>query len=49
MRSNSGKSSTTYVSIRWRLPDGEWQGDKGIELVLNRRNDPKRNWGLGRG
>lgn len=48
MRSNSGKSSTTYVSIRWRLPDGEWKGDDRTELVLNRRNDPKRNWGLGR-
>jgi hypothetical protein len=48
LRSNSGKTSSTYVSINWTLPDGSVHGDTNIEPVLNRRNDPSRNWGLGR-
>ena len=48
MRSNSGKSSTTNVHIQWTMPDGARHGDIDIDPVLNRRNDPERNWGLGR-
>lgn len=48
LSSNSGKTSRTYVSIKWSLPDGSVHGDANIEPVLNRRNDPSRNWGLGR-
>lgn len=48
MKSNSGKSSTTNVYIQWTMPDGTRHGDIDIDPVLNRRNDPKRNFGLGR-
>jgi len=48
MKSNSGKSSDKKVYIQWTMPDGTRLGDIDIDPVLNRRNDPKRNWGLGR-
>lgn len=48
LKSNTGKSAETYVSIQWTMPDGTRHGDSKSEPVLNRRNDPERNWGLGR-
>jgi len=48
-KSNSGKSKKPYVFITWKLPDGSVHGDVDREVVLNRRNDPERNFGLGKG
>ena len=49
MKSNSGKNRTYTVCIQWTMADGTRYGDVDVEPVLNRRNDPERNWGLGRG
>lgn len=47
--SNSGKSrDPVFFDIYWIDRDGIRHGDADSEEVLNRRNDPERNWGLGR-
>lgn len=47
-KSNSGKSTSRWsVSFRVTTPDGGvYSVDDPVEP--NRRNDPNRNWGLGR-
>lgn len=48
LKTNSGKNTHNYVSIYWITPNGVRHGDQDNEPYLNRRNDPNRNWGLGR-
>lgn len=48
LKSNSGKTTNTHVSIYWITTDGARHGDEDFAPYLNRRNDPNRNWGLGR-
>lgn len=45
--SNSGKTRRPVIHISWTTPDGTRHGDTE-PMALNRRSDPKRNWGLGR-
>lgn len=44
MRSNSGKTHYT-TSIAYHGADGRVISEK-VDVPLNRRNDPARNWGL---
>ena len=44
MRSNSGKTHYT-TSLSFHAADGRTVAEK-MDLPLNRRNDPDRNWGL---
>jgi hypothetical protein len=47
--SNSGKKRFSgEVYCWWIDSDGNRQGDGVPETIPNRRNDPARNWGLGR-
>ncbi|SHF68210.1 hypothetical protein SAMN05444273_109114 [Litoreibacter ascidiaceicola] len=47
--SNSGKTRYSgQVYCYWLDAEGNRQGDAVPETVRNRRNDPDRNWGLGR-
>jgi hypothetical protein len=47
--SNSGKTSTQGSIYCWWIDaEGEHRGQDAPREFLNRRNDPDRNWGLGR-
>ena len=48
LKTNSGKNSSNYISIHWITSDGVRHGDLDNRPYLNRRNDPNRNFGLGR-
>jgi hypothetical protein len=48
LKTNSGKNSSNYISIHWITSDGVRHGDLDNKPYLNRRNDPNRNFGLGR-
>lgn len=48
-RSNSGKTTQRGTVYCWWFDEsGDRCGDQVPKEVLNRRNDPARNWGLGR-
>lgn len=47
--SNTGKTRTPGTTYCWWIDaNGVRQGQQKPEEFLNRRNDPRRNWGLGR-